>query len=84
MKIDPSTPFTNIGGMSHIKGEEEEILFSMHFIFCIEPMQHIDGNDRLWQVDLPLASDNDLEIHALTEQIAYRDLFSEKKMGSFR
>ncbi|CAF3977719.1 unnamed protein product [Rotaria sp. Silwood2] len=56
MKIDPSTPFTNIGGMSHIKGEEEEILFSMHFIFCIEPMQHIDGNDRLWQVDLPLAN----------------------------
>jgi hypothetical protein len=61
MKIDPSillTPFVSIHDVSAYQ-TEEEILFSMHSVFRIEQMKEIDRNDRLWQVDLLLTSDND-------------------------
>ena len=51
-----------------IKGEDE-ILFSMHSIFRIGEIKQLDGNTRLWQVDLILTSDNDPQLHALTEHI---------------
>ncbi|CAF0800589.1 unnamed protein product [Rotaria sordida] len=71
MKIDPSirsTSFADVRDVSYFEGEEE-ILFSMHSIFRIGSMKQIDGNNRLWQVDLTLSSDNDPELHRLTEQI---------------
>ena len=41
----------------------------MHSIFHIGQVQQIDGNDRLWQVDLTLTSDNDPQLYHLTESI---------------
>ncbi|CAF1240770.1 unnamed protein product [Rotaria sp. Silwood1] len=80
IQIDPSissTPFANIRDVSYYEGEEE-ILFSMHSIFRIGQTKQIDGNDRLWQVDLTLTSDNDPQLHALTEYIR-EETFPEEK-----
>ncbi|CAF3096501.1 unnamed protein product [Rotaria socialis] len=71
MKIDPSipsTPFANISTVSYYK-KEAEILFSMHSIFRIGAIDKINGNSRLWQVDLTLTSDNDPDLQSLTEHI---------------
>ncbi|CAF1356423.1 unnamed protein product [Rotaria sordida] len=80
MKIDPcipSTPFADVRDISYFEGEEE-ILFSMHSIFRIGQMKQIDGNNRFWQVDLTLTSDNDLELHALTEHMR-KETYPEEK-----
>ncbi|CAF2980020.1 unnamed protein product [Rotaria sp. Silwood2] len=56
MKIDPSislTPFADTRNVSYFEGEEE-ILFAMHSIFRIGSMKQINGNNRLWQIDLIL------------------------------
>jgi Tfp pilus assembly protein PilF len=69
MEIDPSisaTPFANVGNVSYYQGEEE-ILFSMHSVFRIGEVKQIDKNDRLWQADLTLTSENDPQLHALTK-----------------
>jgi tetratricopeptide (TPR) repeat protein len=69
--IDPSiraTPFANVGSIS-CNHAEKEILFSMHSVFRIGQVKQIDGNNRLWQVDLTLTSDNDPQLHALTESM---------------
>jgi tetratricopeptide (TPR) repeat protein len=69
INIDPSisaTPFANVTNVSYYEGEEE-ILFSMHSVFRIGQVKQIDKNDRLWQVDLTLTSDNDPQLHALTK-----------------
>jgi tetratricopeptide (TPR) repeat protein len=63
-----STHFANIHNVGYFP-EEEEILFSMHSIFRIGQMKQIDGNNRLWQVDLKLTGDHDPQLHALTEHI---------------
>ncbi|CAF4879979.1 unnamed protein product [Rotaria sp. Silwood1] len=73
----PSTPFANVRDISYFKGAEE-ILFSMHAIFRIGPMTQIDGNNRLWQVDLTLTSDNDPTLHALTEQMR-KEIYPERE-----
>jgi tetratricopeptide (TPR) repeat protein len=41
----------------------------MHSVFRIGEVKQIDGNNRLWQVDLTLTSDNDPQLHALTERV---------------
>ena len=54
IQINPSistTPFANVKDVSYYKGEDE-ILFSMHSIFRIGEIKQLDGNTRLWQVDL--------------------------------
>ena len=54
MNIDPSipsTPYANIRDVSCYP-DEEEVLFSMHSIFRIINIEKIDGNNRLWQVEL--------------------------------
>ena len=69
--VDPlisSTPFCNVTDVSYFK-EEGEILFSMHSVFRIGQVKQIDENGRLWQVDLTLTSDNDPQLHALTQRI---------------
>jgi tetratricopeptide (TPR) repeat protein len=78
MKIDPSipaTPFADIRDVSAYQ-TEEEILFSMHSIFRIGQAKQIEKNNRLWQVDLTLTSDNDPQLHALTKRM------SEETKGS--
>jgi tetratricopeptide (TPR) repeat protein len=64
----PSTPFANISDVSYFK-MEEEILFSMHSVFRIGQVKQLDGNNRLWQVDLTLTSDSDPQLHDLTERM---------------
>jgi tetratricopeptide (TPR) repeat protein len=71
LTIDPlmsSTPFADVRDVSAYQ-TEEEILFSMHSVFRIGNIKQIDGNSRLWQVDLTLTGDNDPHLHALTERI---------------
>ena len=71
MKIDlshPPAPFANIRNIAHYE-REEEILLSMHSIFRIGPMERIENNDRLWQVDLTLTSDHDPQLQPLTKTI---------------
>ena len=63
-----SCPFAILTGISYFK-EEQEILFSMHSIFRIESIEQIENNSRLWLVNLILTSDNDPQLHTLTECI---------------
>jgi hypothetical protein len=41
----------------------------MHSIFRIGSMKQINGNNRLWQVDLTLTSNNDPDLHSVTERL---------------
>jgi tetratricopeptide (TPR) repeat protein len=69
--IDPSVsscPFANVGDASYYQ-REQEILFSMHSVFRIEQMKPSEENDSVWQIDLTLTSDNDPQLHALTERM---------------
>jgi tetratricopeptide (TPR) repeat protein len=71
MKIDPSqstTPFASIKDESEY-AQEDEILFSMHTIFRIHDIKRMGENQRLFQVDLTLTSDNDKDLRVLTERI---------------
>ncbi|CAF4914714.1 unnamed protein product [Rotaria sp. Silwood1] len=84
IKIDPSiasTPFADIRNVSYIKGEKG-ILISIHSIFRIGSIKRINGNRHLWQVDLTLTSDNDPQLHALTELI--RQKTYPKVVGWYR
>jgi tetratricopeptide (TPR) repeat protein len=62
----PSTPFANISDVSYFK-MEEEILFSMHSVFRIRQVKQLDEKNRVWKVDLTLTSDNDPQLHNLSE-----------------
>jgi tetratricopeptide (TPR) repeat protein len=80
IKIDQSistTPFANVRDVSAYQ-KEEEILFSMHSVFRTGQIQQIDGNDRLWEVDLTLTGDNDPQLHTLTENIR-KETFPHEK-----
>jgi tetratricopeptide (TPR) repeat protein len=71
MKIDPSqstTPFASIKGISYFSGEDE-ILFSMHTVFRIRDIKQMGENQRLFQVDLTLTSDNDEDLRVLSKRI---------------
>ncbi|CAF1240617.1 unnamed protein product [Rotaria sordida] len=72
MTIDPSlssTPFASIKNVSCYQ-TEREILFSMHSVFRIGHVKQIEhDNDRLWQIELKLTSDDDHQRHDLTERI---------------
>ncbi|CAF1125229.1 unnamed protein product [Adineta steineri] len=71
MEINPAqstTPFASIAGLSKLP-QEHEILFSMHSVFRIKGIKQIDGNNRLYEVNLTLTADNDPELNRLTECI---------------
>ncbi|CAF2167062.1 unnamed protein product [Rotaria magnacalcarata] len=71
MTIDPcvpTTPFASIKEMSYIE-KEDEILFAMHTVFRISGIAKLDQNRELYQVDLKLTSDDDQQLHRLTESI---------------
>ena len=72
MTIDPyilSTPFASVNNVSYFQDEEDEILFSMHTVFRIHEIKQMGENNRLWQVDLTLTSDNDQQLRELTEHV---------------
>jgi tetratricopeptide (TPR) repeat protein len=71
LTIDPSiksTPFASINNVSYYK-TEEEILFSMHTVFRIDNMMQIEGDQRLWHIDLVQSNDNDPQLNNLTRRI---------------
>jgi tetratricopeptide (TPR) repeat protein len=66
MEIDPrisSTPFARLDKISYYSDKEKEILFSMHTVFRIGGMKQIEN--RFWQVNLQLTSDNDQQLTQL-------------------
>jgi len=72
MTIDPgksTTPFASTVDVSYYEDAENEVLFSMNTIFRIGEIKPMDENDRLFQVDLTLTSDNDKELRVLTDRI---------------
>ncbi|CAF0847438.1 unnamed protein product [Rotaria sordida] len=56
-----STPFVNVKDDGFYDDQEGEILFSTHTIFRIDRIEHIEDKhtDRLWQVNLTLAGNQD-------------------------
>ena len=78
--VDPSiasTPFANISNFSHYQ-TEDEILVSMHSVFRIGQTKQIEENNRFWEVNLTLTSDNDSELFTLTEHIREETYPAEK------
>jgi tetratricopeptide (TPR) repeat protein len=70
IEIEPivsSTAFTELKGENCSFDSEKEILFSMHSIFRIGEIKQIQ--DRFWNVELKLTSDNDRDLAHLTEQL---------------
>jgi hypothetical protein len=81
MTVDPSqsaTPFASITELSDFKDEEDEVLFSIHSVFRIHDIKSMGEDNRLCQVELTLANDNDRDLCALTNRIGKR---SEDQQG---
>jgi tetratricopeptide (TPR) repeat protein len=66
-----ASPFASIRDFSYYQDSEDEVLFSMHTVFRIDCVQCMSENQRLFQVDLTLTSDNDLQLQMLTESIRH-------------
>ncbi|CAF4188510.1 unnamed protein product [Rotaria sordida] len=66
-----STPFVNVKGVGFYDDKEEEILFSTHTIFRIDRIERIEDKhtDRLWQVNLTLAGNQDDDFSKLTAHL---------------
>ncbi|CAF4623456.1 unnamed protein product [Rotaria sp. Silwood2] len=66
-----STPFAEVSKVGYYEGKEEEILFSTHTIFRINRIEQIpdEHTDRLWQVNLTLAGDQDDDFSKLTAHL---------------
>jgi Tfp pilus assembly protein PilF len=81
MTIDPgksTTPFASIVDSSYYQDKEDEVLFSMHTVFRIGEIKPMGENDRLFQVDLILSSDNDKDLRVLTDRIREETFPNEK------
>ncbi|CAF1458225.1 unnamed protein product [Rotaria sordida] len=63
-----STPFVNVKDVGFYDDQEEEILFSTHTIFRIDKIERIEDEhtNRLWQVNLTLAGNQDDDFSKLT------------------
>jgi tetratricopeptide (TPR) repeat protein len=80
MRIDPSlssVPFASINNISHFQ-VEDEVLFAMHTVFRIGEITPMGGNQRLFQVELTLTSDNDQDLRLLTDRIQ-QETFPEEE-----
>ncbi|CAF4224862.1 unnamed protein product, partial [Rotaria sordida] len=66
-----STPFVNVKDIGFFNDKEEEILFSTHTIFRIDRIERIEDKhtDRLWQVNLTLAGNQDDDFNKLTAHL---------------
>jgi tetratricopeptide (TPR) repeat protein len=71
MTIDSTkstTPFASVINVSYFHSEDE-VLFSMHTVFRICDIKPMGENQRLFQVDLILTSDDDKDLRLLTNHI---------------
>jgi tetratricopeptide (TPR) repeat protein len=86
MAIDPAqstTPFASVVDVSCYK--EDEVLFAMNTVFRIRDIKPMGENHRLFQVELTLTSDNDKDLHVLTDRIregTYPDSEGWYRLGS--
>ena len=64
-----STPFANIEKESQFSNEME-ILFSMHSVFRTGNIKCLDDHQRLFEVQLTLTADDDVELRQLTEEMS--------------
>ncbi|UJR13621.1 hypothetical protein I4U23_000634 [Adineta vaga] len=72
MSINPSkasTPFASISKVSSSQNTEGDILVSMFSIFRIRDMKQINGNNRLWQINLILLTNDDPELRIPIEHV---------------
>ena len=86
MNIDPTikhAPFANIADIGAMK-REDEILFSMHSVFRIGQIEKFEDNNAIWKVELIFTSDNDPDLHLLTEQMRkeIQGLTGQYKLGN--
>ncbi|UJR38732.1 hypothetical protein I4U23_031397 [Adineta vaga] len=69
--IDPSvtsTPYADIRTNSYFE-TEEEILFSMHSVFRIGEINKLNESNLLYQINLQLTADDDVQLRTLTKRI---------------
>ncbi|CAF3992396.1 unnamed protein product [Rotaria sordida] len=66
------TPFVSVKDIGFYDDQEEEILFSTHTIFRIDRIEPIEDKhtDRLWQVNLTLAGNQDDDFNKLTAHLS--------------
>lgn len=84
IKIDPivsTVPFAFTDEVSYYPGEGD-LLFSMHSVFRIGNIKPLDGNQRLFQVDLTLTNDTDEDLRILTDRM--REEIGESSNGWYR
>ncbi|CAF1479155.1 unnamed protein product [Adineta steineri] len=70
MEVNPSQStifFASVANISHF--QEEEVIFSMHSVFRIQDIKQMGKNNRLYEVNLTLTTDNDPELNRLTDYI---------------
>jgi len=71
MKVDAvqsTTPFAWIGDVTCVHADDE-VLFSMNTVFRINGIKQMSRNNRLFEVNLTLPSDNDIDLRALADRI---------------
>ena len=70
MEIDPNISSVNFADIqsSGQFNEEAEILFSIPTVFRVGSVRPMHGESRLFEVNLILANDGDMELTALTDQ----------------
>jgi len=72
LTVDPTqttTPFASITEVGYQGDKENDVLFSIRSVFRIRDLNSMGEDNRLYQVDLILTSDNDKDLQVLTELI---------------
>ena len=64
-----STPFASISEHSYFEDTEMEVLFSMHSVFRIDQVNDLNGNGRLFEVQLTLTPDDDPQLRLVREKM---------------
>ena len=64
-----STPFASISEHSYFEDTEMEVLFSMHSVFRIDQVKDLNGNGRLFEVQLTLSADDDPQLRLVREKM---------------
>ena len=72
LTIDPSIENVYFAWISEVNSCQEfddELLFSMHSVFRVGDIKHIDDHHRCYQVELILTTDTNHNLYALTRRI---------------
>ncbi|CAF3701843.1 unnamed protein product [Rotaria sp. Silwood1] len=84
MTVNPSesqTVFADITDVSCVS-IEDEVLFSMHTVFRIGDVKHLDNEKRFFEVHLTLTNNNDRDLRILTDRL--RQDISPGETGWYR